>query len=123
MTIDSTVVEILIPALTGLVSATIAALVTFVTTRRTSYIEERVAVIEGYNKLCAAYQDALDLNNNEIARLRKQLNELEESFEATKLAWYCERTELQTRIDKLEKHNKQLKTELEEYKQKMEEVK
>lgn len=100
---------ILMPAITALLGAGL----TYLATHRNTNRQEQADVMAGYSQLCDDLRAMIDLNNQEIARLRKELTDLKCRLEADRETWRQEREALQARIGELETINARLVRQLE----------
>ena len=97
-------------ALVAIVTAIVAAAVGWYGHRSRSRSEDSATVIAGYDRLCANLRDMISLNNDEIARLRAELQQVREE----QTAYRAERAGLIKRIEELERINRNLRAQLDE---------
>ena len=94
-------------------AAVLGSVLTFYATRRNINRQERADVMAGYSQLCDDLRLMIDLNNQEIARLRQEIAVLKCQFETDRETWRQEREALQMRISELEVINARLMRQLE----------
>ena len=106
--ISDQLLTILIP-----IAAILGSLLTFLATRRNTHRQEQADVMTGYSQLCDDYRAAITLNNEETARLRQKITDLECRFDAEREMWRLEREAMQARITELETINQRLEKQVE----------
>jgi chromosome segregation ATPase len=96
--------------LVAIASAIIAGIFGWYGHARKAQSEDSATVIAGYDRLCANLRDMIRLNNEEIGRLREEL----QAVRAEQTVWREERGALIKRIDELERINRSLRAQLDE---------
>jgi hypothetical protein len=107
MTVDQLldVMKLIVTALAG-------GGLTYLATHRNITRQEGADVMAGYAQLCDDLRAMIDLNNQEIGRLRQELADLKCRFEQDRAAWQREREALMARIVELEAINQRLEAKL-----------
>lgn len=90
------------------------ALLTYRTNRKDISRQEKADAMTIYSKLIADMQAMIDLNNVEVARLRKEQQEMKARLDEERDAWAEERKALVRRIAELEKINARLEAQIAE---------
>lgn len=97
-------------AIVAIITALVAAIAGWYGHARKAQSEDNATVIAGYDRLCANLRDMISLNNDEIARLRAELQQVREE----QTAYRAERAGLIKRIEELERINRNLRAQLDE---------
>jgi len=104
----------LIPTVVSASAAIMAGVLTYRATRYDTRRQAHADVMAGYAQLCDDLRAMINLNNQEIARLRMELQEMQQQLNAEREARKRERQALLQRIDELEKINQRLERRLAE---------
>jgi len=112
-------IEVIISLITGLGALIISAFALLQKTaeaQRNDKLMEAANIVTGYSQLVDDLQKQIACNNDEIERLRREMDELRNQSQRDREAWEQERADLQMQISELQEENKRLRKQLEELK-------
>ena len=90
----------------------VGSVATYLSTRHNTTRQERADVITGYESLCENLREMIRVNNEEIARLRVEIEALQRQVDTERETWKREREALIERIAELETINTRLERQL-----------
>ncbi len=99
-------------ALLASAGVVVGSVATYFSTRHNTARQERADVISGYESLCENLREMIRVNNEEIARLRANIEALQRQVDVERETWAREREALVERIAELEAINARLERQL-----------
>ena len=99
-------------ALLASAGVVVGSVATYFSTRHNTARQERADVITGYESLCQNLREMIRVNNEEIARLRVEIEALQRQVDTERETWKREREALIERIAELETINTRLERQL-----------
>jgi chromosome segregation ATPase len=108
----SDLLPILIPTLVTSLGALVVAVLSYRSARGDTTRQERADVITAYESLCENLREMIRVNNEEIARLRANIEALQRQVDVERETWAREREALVERIAELEAINARLERQL-----------
>jgi len=84
---------------------------------RATHVAQQGNVLGAWNDLCERLQAQITANEQRLATLRAELQEIKRQHEADREAWQRKRTEMEQRILELENENAKLRERLDEMQQ------